>query len=599
VSEDKKNFLQANAELIVLLGLAALCLIIYAQTVRYGFINIDDHDYVYLNKTVLSGFNWSSVKWAFTSFHSSNWHPLTWLSHAIDVSLFGLNPGAHHATNVLFHLINSVLAFIVFRKMTGDFWKSAIVAALFAVHPAHVESVAWISERKDVLSTLFWLLTMLAYFKYTNLNRKDAEDEGKSKKSKVKSESNEQRTTNNRQIYYFLTIVLFALGLMSKPMLVTLPFVLLLCDYWALERLKTLKDLPALIVEKIPFFALALASSVVTILAQKANNSVVNLAYLPLETRLINTVLSYAKYILMIFYPVNLGIWYPFDSTVNFWLFIGAVVLLAGITAFCIWQRKERKYLLMGWLWFLGTLVPVIGLVQVGLQSLADRYTYIPYFGLFIMLVWGLGDVFERFKVNKEVIVSICAIVLIIFAALSYNQASYWQNSETLYKHTLSFTRNNFFLMDNLCRHYIDNAKAEIAEKQCSDMLDAASPSPEAHNTIGLLRVETGKYEEAVKSFQKAIRLKPDAGIFYSNMSVAYAKLGKPDEAEQILQKAFSMKDGSLSREALAYSYNNLGLSWLEKNQTEKAISYFNKALELQPDFNAARENLKKAKGEK
>jgi tetratricopeptide (TPR) repeat protein len=305
------------------------------------------------------------------------------------------------------------------------------------------------------------------------------------------------------------------------------------------------------------------------------------------------------KYILMLFYPVNLGIWYPFDANVNFWLFLGAVVLLVVITAFCIWQRKERKYLLMGWLWFLGTLIPVIGLVQVGLQSLADRYTYVPYFGLFIMIVWGFGDVFGRFKINKEVTVSICAVVLVIFAVLSFNQASYWQSSETLYKHTLSFTRNNFFLMDNLCRHYIDNAKAEIAEQRCSEMLDAVSPSPEAHNTIGLLRVETGKYEEAVKSFQKALRLKPDTGIFYSNMSVAYSKLGKPDEAEQILQKASAMKDGSLNGEALAYSYNNLGLSWLEKNQKEKAIFYFNKALELQPEFKAARENLEKAKGEK
>ncbi|HEY0427986.1 MAG TPA: tetratricopeptide repeat protein, partial [Pyrinomonadaceae bacterium] len=401
------------------------------------------------------------------------------------------------------------------------------------------------------------------------------------------------------QIYYFLTILLFALGLMSKPMLVTLPFVLLLCDFWPLERLKTLKDLPALMVEKIPFFALSIVSCVITVLAQKANNSVVNLQYLPLQTRFINTILSYAKYILMFFYPVNLGIWYPFDSDVNFWLFFGAVILLVVITAVCIWQRRERKYLLMGWLWFLGTLVPVIGIVQVGLQSMADRYTYIPFFGLFIMLVWSASEIFERLKVNQEVVVSTCALILIIFAALAFRQASYWQNSETLYTHTLSFTRNNYFLQNNLCRHYIDNASAEIAENRCAELIDATSPAPEAHNTLGLLRVEIGKYDEAVKSYQKAIKLKPDAAIFYSNMAVAYAKSGKIDEAEKALQKAFSMNDESISREALAYSCNALGSAFLEKNQAEKASQYFNKALELQPDFKEAKDNLKKAKGEK
>jgi tetratricopeptide (TPR) repeat protein len=301
----------------------------------------------------------------------------------------------------------------------------------------------------------------------------------------------------------------------------------------------------------------------------------------------------------MLFYPANLGIWYPFDSSVNFWLFAGALVLLAGITAFCVWQIKRRKYLLMGWLWFVGTLVPVIGLVQVGLQGLADRYTYIPYFGLFIMIVWGIGEIFERFNLDKKIVAAICAIVLLVFIAVAFKQASHWQNSETLYRHTLSFTRKNYFIMNNLCRHYIDTQKAEIAEKRCAELLEATSPSPEAHNTLGLLRVEIGKYAEAVRSFEKALRLKPDAGIFYSNMSVALAKSGKLEEAEQALQKSFSMNDGSLSQEALAYSCNILGASLLEKNQKEKAVGYFNKALELQPDSQEAKENLKKAKGEK
>jgi tetratricopeptide (TPR) repeat protein len=589
--ENKKNFFQINREMFVFLGLAALGLIVYWQLVRFDFINIDDHDYVYYNKFVLSGLNRNTFSWALTAFHSSNWHPLTWLSHAADVSLFGLNPGAHHATNILFHLINSVLAFVVFRRMTGDFWKSAIIAALFAVHPAHVESVAWISERKDVLSTLFWLLTMLAYFKYTGFQRTDAETQS--------AENKESETKDKGQIFYYLTILLFALGLMSKPMLVTLPFVLLLCDFWPLERLKSRKDLIPLIVEKLPLFILSAVSCAITILAQKANNSVVNLQYLPLETRFINTILSYVKYVAMLFYPVNLGIWYPFDAQVNFWLFAAACLFLIGVTALCVRQRRERKYLLTGWLWFLGTLVPVIGIVQVGLQSLADRYTYIPFFGLFIILVWGSGEIVERLKVRREIVAAVVALVLIVLTALSHKQASYWRNSETLYTHTLSFTSNNFFLMDNLCKHYIVKADQQTAERRCSELLEATSPSPEAHNTLGLLRVEIGKYDEALKSFQTALRLNPKAGIFYSNMSVAYAKLGKTDEAEKALQKAFSMNDGSLSREALAYSSNILGAAFLEKNQTEKAVRYFSQALELQPDLKEAGENLKKAKGEK
>jgi hypothetical protein len=592
VNDKKKNFFQANAELIVFVALAAVCLVIYGQTVRYDFINIDDHAYVYRNQNVLAGLNWDTIKWSFTAFHSSNWHPLTWISHAIDVSLFGKNPGPHHATNILFHLVNSVLAFVVFRKMTGDFWKSAIVAFLFAVHPAHVESVAWISERKDVLSTFFWLLTMWAYLRYA---REDTVTKGQSDAGTEISPSLRRFVSPS----YLLIILLFALGLMSKPMLVTLPFVLLLCDYWALERLKKLKDLPALLVEKIPLFALAAVSSVITVLAQSASKSVINLEYLPLGSRLINTIFSYAKYIAMLFYPVNLGIWYPFETTVDLWRFIGAVVLLVGVTILCIWQRRTRKYLLMGWLWFLGTLIPVIGLVQVGMQSLADRYTYVPYFGLFIILVWGIGEMFARLKVNKEVIAAICAVVLIIFTSLSFIQVSYWQNSETLYKHTLSFTRNNFFILDNLCLHYINNAPAETAEERCTELLEATSPSPEAQNTIGLLRVEIGKYEQALQSFQRALRLRPNAGIFYSNMSVPYAKMGRLDEAERSLQKAFSMNDRSLSPEALANSCNVLGASYLEKNQAEKAIFYFNKAIELQPDLEEAKKNLKRAKGGK
>ncbi|MET0752393.1 MAG: tetratricopeptide repeat protein, partial [Pyrinomonadaceae bacterium] len=499
------------------------------------------------------------------------------------------NVGAYHGVNVFFHLVDSFLAFVVFRKMTGCVTKSAIVAALFAVHPAHVESVAWISERKDVLSTFFWFLTMLAYFRYMDFYHTDTEtqrEEG-------------QKTKDKERIYYFLTILFFALGLLTKPMLVTLPFVLLLCDFWALERLKNLKDLPRLIVGKIPLFALALASCVVTFMAQKAGGAVHSLELLPVQTRFFNSVIAYAKYVFMLFYPANLGILYPYDANINFLHLTGAFALLIAVTAFCIWQMTPRKYLLTGWLWFLGTLVPVIGLVQVGGQSMADRYTYVPYFGLFVMLVWGAGDIFKYFNLNKKLVAAACAIVLLIFGVLAFIQTSHWRNSETLYRHSIAVTGNNYFLIKNLCLYYIDNTNTEFAEQRCAELIEPSFPSPDAHNSLGVLRVELGKYDEAVRSFEKTLELNPNDTNIYANISVAQAKQGKLEDAEKSLQKVFETDSESLNREQIAYACNILGLSFRENKRTDKAIYYFNKALELQPDYMDASENLKITKGEK
>jgi protein O-mannosyl-transferase len=381
-----ENFFKTNRELIVFTVLSVLVLAIYWQTTGFGFINLDDNLYVYENGAVLSGLNWNSVKWAFGAFYSANWHPLTWHSHMLDVQLFGGNAGGHHAVNIVLHLINSVLAFTVFRKMTGCFWKSAIVAALFAVHPAHVESVAWVSERKDVLSTLFWLLTMWAYLRYANSEEEKKTKTGGGFKSNENVDEGEKSAASPLLFFsssYLLVLALFALGLMTKPMLVTLPCVLLLMDFWSLERLKTLRDLPALLIEKIPLLALSAVSAFITILAQRSTGAVESLEFLPLGTRALNALVSYAKYVVMLFYPADLAVWYPYEREFPWWQIIGALVLLSAVTALCVSQIRTRKYLLMGWLWFLGTLVPVIGLVQVGSQSLADRYTYIPYFRAF------------------------------------------------------------------------------------------------------------------------------------------------------------------------------------------------------------------------
>jgi protein O-mannosyl-transferase len=555
----------------IVFALAAACLVVFAQTFWFDFINIDDRAYVYENAAAYAGLNSKTIWWAFTAFYSSNWHPLTWISHIADVSVFGLNAGGHHAVNVLFHTANSILAFLVFRRFTGDVWKSAAVALLFAIHPAHVESVAWIAERKDVLFMFFWLLAMLAHVAYVRASVKG-------------------RAT----VFYVLTVVCFACALMSKPMAVTLPFVLLLCDYWPLERLKTWRDLGRLSLEKVPLFALTIASSVLTFLAQQAGGAVVSLEQIPLITRLLNVAVSYAKYVWMTVLPVNLGFWYPFEPNLDPLQVAGALLLLAAISIVCWRQRTKRKYLTVGWLWFLGTMVPVIGLVQVGLQSVADRYTYLPYFGLFIMIVWGAGEFIERSRIEARIVAVLASMVFLALGILAFRQASLWQNSETLYTNSLAITQKNYFIMTNLCLHYFQRSTPEIAEPRCSELLEATPASAESNNILGILRTQVGKYDQANRNFQAAIRMRPEWGVLYTNFSDSLAKQGKPDEAEQNLRRAISMKDYTTPGETLARSSRNLADAYAQKSRIEKAHEYYSKALEFKPDFAEAREGLEK-----
>ena len=675
------NFFKTNRELIVFTVLTVLVLAIYWQTTRFGFINLDDNLYVYENGAVMSGLSWNTVKWAFGAFFSANWHPLTWMSHMLDVQLFGGNPGGHHSVNIVFHLINSVLAFTVFRKMTGCFWKSAIVAALFAAHPAHVESVAWVSERKDVLSTMFWLLTMFAYLRYAREEEKmrgGEEEETGSESSEIleKSETEEENTEGEKtkisssspllpfsSSSYAAVVVLFTLGLMAKPMLVSLPFVLLLMDFWSLERLKTLKDMPALLFEKIPLFVLSAVSAYLTVLAQRSSGAVEALESLPLGTRALNAIVSYAKYVLMLFVPSDLAVWYPYERDFSFWQIGGAIVLLIGITAFCLWQIRTRKYLLMGWLWFLGTLVPVIGIVQVGSQSMADRYTYIPYFGLFIMLAWGVGDLLK----SKRAFFAGFAIAILAFSILSFRQTSFWKDNETLYRRALAVTRDNFLISHNLCYTLVVEDRLDEAEPYCRATLEIKPDYYEANNTLGIYRLKRGQYAEAEQSFKRVLETAPNFTLAYANLSVAQSLQKKPEEAEASLEKAVRYNDGKVKDEvwinalnnlALAYNeqgkyekaaenltrillidqnnaparanlalalsrlrrydeaqklietaiqispnqaaaFNIYGLIMLEQSRRQEAAALFEKAVQLKPDYEEAKENLKKAKGEK
>lgn len=598
MSEEQNNFFKTNRELIVFTVLSALVLVIYWQTTDFAFINLDDNQYVFDNAAVRSGLNWESFKWAFTAFHSANWHPLTWLSHMLDIKFFGINAGGHHATNIILHLINSALAFAVFRKMTGSFWKSAIVAALFAVHPTHVESVAWISERKDVLSTMFWLLTMFAYLRFAHKR----EEEKKSKKDE-NSESTEKVEEGETQISssplllfssssYLLVLVLFALGLMAKPMLVTLPFVFLLMDFWSLERLKRLKDLPALVIEKIPFFVLSAVSSYITILAQRTVGAVETLDFLPLGTRFLNALVAYVKYILTLFYPAKLAVWYPYDRDFPMWQIIGAIVLLVGVTALCLWQIRERKYLLMGWLWFLGTLVPVIGIVQVGSQLMADRYTYIPYFGLFIMLVWGINDVFAKFNFNKNILRVLFGAAIIIFALISFKQTSLWRNNEILYKHALAVTKDNYLISYNLCYTLMLEDRLDEAEPYCFTTLRLKPNFYEAQNTLGILELKRGRNAEAEKYFQEALKLAPGYGLVYANLSIAQALLKRPEEAEASLEKAVRLSANSINNEVWINALNDLALAYTEQKNYQKVAENLLRILAIDPNNANARANL-------
>src|SRR5437588_10948510 len=405
-------------DLLILLGLAVMTFAIYAQVIGHHFITLDDDAYIKENGMVNRGVTLAGVAWAFTAFDQGNWHPLTWIAHMIDSQLFGMNAGSHLLVNALIHVANTLLVFWFLFRTTHARWPSALVAALFALHPLHVESVAWAAERKDTLSTFFGLLSLIAYARYV------------------------EARSNGRYVWTAITL---ALGLLAKPMLVTWPFVMMLLDYWPLGRWQSAKSkaqakkLRKLILEKIPLFILVAASAVITLMAQSRGGAVRTLAHQPLALRLSNTLVSYAKYLLLTFWPNDLAVYYPLAPRgIPGWQIVGAAFLLIGITAFCFLQRKIRPYLIVGWLWFLGTLVPVIGLVQVGGQTMADRYFYIPSIGLFVALVFGLGDIVKRWRVAPALSATIAGVTVLVLATLTNEQIQRWYGCFILFVHTLS-----------------------------------------------------------------------------------------------------------------------------------------------------------------
>ncbi len=420
-------------EVIVSVVLIMATLAVYWQVQNHEFVNYDDDLYVTDNPHVKAGLTREGAIWAFVATHAGNWHPLTWLSHMLDCEVYGVNPWGHHLTNLLLHIGNTILLFLLFRHVTGAVWRSTLVAALFALHPLHVESVAWVSERKDVLSTLFWLSTMWTYLRHV--------------------ESPGFR-------WYLLALLSFALGLMAKPMLVTLPFVLLLIDYWPLGRLQfgqsnrthesmtpglQRSSVSSLIFEKVPFFAISAVSSTVTYIVQLSAGAMPSQDVLPLQVRTANALVSYISYIGKMIWPHHLAVSYPHPgSNLPLWQIAGASLLLVFISALVIRGAGRFPYLVVGWLWYLGTLVPVIGLVQVGSQAMADRYTYVPLIGLFVIIVWGAPNLVRRWRHGRFLLVSSSGVLLLTLMACTWLQTSYWKDSFTLFQRTLDVTADNW-----------------------------------------------------------------------------------------------------------------------------------------------------------
>lgn len=528
----------------------------------YSFVNLDDENYVYGNPHVLGGLTWESVSWAFTTFHAANWHPLTWLSHMLDVELFGRAPGWHHRMNLAFHLINIELLLIFLWRITGNLWPSIFVAALFGVHPLHVESVVWIAERKDVLSTFFFLLTVSAYAYYA-------------KHSSIKS--------------YICAIILFLLGLLCKPMLVTLPAVLLLLDWWPLNRMNP-KRIQNLLAEKIPFILLSLVSCAVTYMAQSKGGMVQSLEYIPLITRMLNTLVSYAIYLRKAIWPASLSVFYPHPSTIHsdiaIWKVIGSAVLLVGISLLTYWQRSRRPYLAVGWLWYSITLLPVIGLVQVGGHALADRYTYIPLIGIFVAAAWGLSGASEGWRFRSSVLWTGGIAAVLALSLATWAQVGYWKNSITLFSRSLAVTERNWVAMSSLGLEYVEIGRVDEGMAFLHEVVRIRPTDFMAWNNLGLAYSKTGQLQLAVQCYQKSLSLKPDYINALSNLGTAYIRQGQPQLAIDYMNKALIIKSD------LPEVLNNIGVAYLEQGNIQEAVNSYQKAIALRREYDDAWYNL-------
>lgn len=629
-------------DLFIYLGLTVMILIVFWPVASFDFVDYDDFHYILKNPHLKDGLSWEAIWWALTAdliAHSPNadyWIPMTFLSHLLAVELFGLNPAGHHLMNLALHVINTLLLFWVLRRTTGALWQSAFVAALFAIHPLHVESVAWVTERKDVLSTLFFMLTLIAYIRYT-----------------------EQPGVGR----YILIAVSFSLGLMAKPMLITLPMVLLLFDNWPLRRLTWAKgEVPHkvwnLTLEKIPLFLLTIVPIVTTYVAQQRGGALVSLENYPFWIRVGNAIVSYGSYIREMVWPFDLAVFYTHPGdTLSIWKPMGGAIFLGGVSVVVIRWREKFPYLFTGWFWYLGILAPVIGIVQTGFQGMADRYTYISLIGLFIMAVWGITDGVASLQYRKIFLATSGGFVLLALMVCAKIQVRYWQNTITLFEHAVEVSEENYLAQQNLgwallkkwrfdeAIHHLTRSYELIANdhnvqrnfknvdrylihfdqviKGVKGILKLEEGSTEIHSRLGIIYYNFGHSEDAIQEFLMAIRLKPNDADVHNNLGIAYQSLGRSQDAARELQKTLTLRPNfpeahrnlgivysklgrpehairefeTAIRQKQNYveAFNNLGVVQQERGELDEAIEAFNTALIYQPDNAKIHYNLAQA----
>jgi len=586
--------------------------VVFLPSLRNDFVNYDDPEYVTDNPHVQSGLSWEGIRWAFATNAASNWHPMTWLSHMADCQFFGKKSWGHHLTSVILHALNTGLLFLVLRGMTGTLWRSMFVACLFGLHPLHVQSVVWVAERKDVLSALFWMLTLWSYSRYAAEKQKfgkqkaeipegtnqrqltsAATPEGKASSSTPLPRSTDaQKHSLPSCIFYLLSLFCFALGLMSKPMVVTLPFVLLLLDYWPLDRVQPCRrigtpspaleqpkpNLWSLVLEKIPFFTLAAAASIVTFLIQKDSGAMRRLGgTFSLAARVDNTVVAYCRYLGKFFYPIKLAAFYPHPGAWSAIQVVLGVCLLLGVSAAAIALRRQRAYLLVGWLWYIGTLVPAIGLVQVGAQSIADRYTYLPLIGIILLVVWGTHNLTTQWHWRSRELAVAAIVVLLLCAAVTRWQIGFWADSETLFRRSLSVTSDNALARLNLGVALGEKGRPEALE-ELKAALRLVPNDPDLQFTVGKAMIGAGYQVEAIIPLQESLALDPGRAQCHLVLGNALEKTGHLDEAILHYREALRLKPELLD------AHNDLGLALCNKTQFEDAIDQFKQALRLEPN---------------
>jgi len=570
---------RTRLKFIVTLFLVLTTLIAYWQLPGHDFLRFDDNGFITKNVHVHKGITWESIAWAFSITEYAYWHPLTWLAHIMAFHFFGLKASMHLLINLFLHIANVLLLFLVFKRMTGSLWKSAFVAALFALHPLNVESVAWASECKNVLSTFFWMLTLLTYTRYT------------------------ERPGVYR---YLLTFLVFALGLMAKPMLVTLPFVLLLLDCWPLCRFKLSQSggmghgirqtilygsrwspVLRLVLEKVPFLSLSAVCIYLSSLSVQRLDIVISTASVPMKLRIYNALVSYVSYIKKMVWPHNLAVYYPYPESLPFWKVAGAAVFLVCVSVLVFRALRSKPYLAVGWLWYMGTLVPAIGLIQAGLwPSLADRFAYVPLIGLFIIIAWGIPDLAARWRYKKIVLATTATALVLIFMATTWFQNRYWQNSVTLFTHTVSVTQNNSVAHNILGNALQKQGRFDEAISHYAAALKIDPDFAEAHNNLGYALTRQKHYNVAIYHYNEALRINPAYTNAHNNLGTALLHQGNEKEAVYHYYEALK------SNPKYAGAYYNLGKLFLNRGKTEEAINLFRKALKFEPEMTPALYNL-------